>query len=291
MKIKLISFTLCVLFLSSCNSDEDITNSKPEQASQKHYSLGAKLVDEKTFNSYKKADINALTLKFKGKSYEASKNSLPSSYSIPSSRVGDQGKEGSCVAWATAYAAASSLELNFKGITQSRSPEYVYNQIKVGTCEQGAYVTAGLNLIKDQGVCSWDEMPYTDDECSTQPNNTQKSAASNHKFTSWATVDKTDIAGVKNLLSMNLPIIIAVNVDQSFYDMGSKGWVWKSHYGKSYGGHAICVIGYDDNKKAFKVQNSWGSSWGSNGFFWIDYNFFAKTFNGAIIESYVAYVQ
>ncbi|PQA95234.1 hypothetical protein B0A69_07275 [Chryseobacterium shigense] len=291
MKSRLIFLALSVLLLSSCNSNEDITTSHPESTPQNQYALGAKLVDEETFNSYQKADVEALTLKFKGKSLDAAKVALPSSYTIPSSAVGNQGSEGSCVAWATAYAAASSLERNFKGITQSRSPEYVYNQIKVGTCAQGAYVTAGLNLIKNQGVCSWNEMPYTDAGCSTQPNATQKAAASTHKFTSWGTVNKTDITGVKNLLSMNLPVIIAVSVDDSFYNMGSTGWIWKAHSGQNYGGHAICVVGYDDSKQAFKVQNSWGPSWGSSGHFWIDYSFFAKTSNGAINESYVAYVQ
>ncbi|WP_048507900.1 C1 family peptidase [Chryseobacterium angstadtii] len=291
MKSKLMIAALSVLFLSSCNSNEEITAETPQQDLQKQYALGARLVDEQTFNSYEKADVEALTLKFKGKSSSAAKNTLPSSYIIPSSAVGNQGSEGSCVAWATAYAAASSLELNFKGVTQSRSPEYVYNQIKVGTCAQGAYVTSGLNLIKNQGVCSWSEMPYTDAGCSTQPNTAQKNAASTHKFTNWGTVNKTDIAGVKNLLSMNLPIIIAVTVDDSFYNMGNTGWIWKAHSGTNYGGHAICVVGYDDSKQAFKVQNSWGPSWGSSGHFWIDYTFFAKTSGGAINESYVAYVQ
>jgi C1A family cysteine protease len=134
-------------------------------------------------------------------------------------------------------------------------------------------------------------MPYTDAECSTQPNITQKQAASTHTLTTWATINKSDLTNIKTLLSMKLPIIIGVTVDQSFYNMSSTGWIWKSHSGKTYGGHAICVIGYDDAKQAFKVQNSWGSSWGSNGYFWIDYSFFAKTTKGAINECYVAYVQ
>ncbi|RKT00829.1 C1 family peptidase [Chryseobacterium defluvii] len=291
MKTKLSVLSLGVLLLFSCSDENITTPENQEQEPQKHYSLGAKLVDENTYNSFQKVDIEALTLQLKGKSLSEAKTSLPGSYTITGSSVGDQGNEGSCVAWATAYAATSALELNYKGVTESRSPEYVYNQIKVGACSDGSYVKDALNLIKSQGVCSWNEMPYTDVECSTQPNTTQKSAASTHKFTNWATVNKSDITGVKTLLSMNLPVIIAVTVDTSFYNMASTGWIWKAHSGRTYGGHAICVIGYDDAKQAFKVQNSWGTSWGQNGYFWIDYSFFAKTQKGAINESYVAYVQ
>ena len=39
------------------------------------------------------------------------------------------------------------------------------------------------------------------------------------------------------------------------------------------GGHAMCVICYDDRKDggAFQIMNSWGSDWGQNGIAWIRY--------------------
>ena len=289
--LKLIIAAVGIFSISSCTNSSEQSNLADIPDSSKQYALGAKFVDSKTYESFQKVDVNALAMKYLGKSATSVQAALPSSFTIAGSAIGDQGNEGSCVAWATAYAAASALEYNFKGVTEPRSPEYVYNQIKIGDCAGGTYVSYGLDLIKNQGVCSWSEMPYTDVECSTQPNATQKQAASAHKFTTWATVNKTDLTNIKTLLSMKLPIIIGITVDQSFYNMSSTGWVWKSHSGKVYGGHAICVIGYDDAKQAFKVQNSWGSSWGSNGYFWIDYSFFAKTTKGAINESYIAYVQ
>ncbi|MDC8106005.1 MULTISPECIES: C1 family peptidase [Chryseobacterium] len=289
---KLVMIAIGMLSITACEKRDEDLNTQSSEKQQLH-SLGAKLIDQTTYNNFAKVNINELTLRLKGKTEKAAKNALASSYLIPGlPAIGDQGAEGSCVAWATAYTTASGLESNFKGVTAKRSPEYVYNQIKLGSCDAGAYVSDGLNLIKNQGVCSWAEMPYTDTGCSTQPNSSQKNAASTHKFTTWATVDKTDISNVKTLLSMNLPIVIAVTVDYSFDHLSSSnGWIWKSHSGSSRGGHAIAVIGYDDAKQAFKVQNQWGTNWGNNGYFWIDYSFFAKTTNGAINECYVAYVQ
>ncbi len=35
--------------------------------------------------------------------------------------------------------------------------------------------------------------------------------------------------------------------------------------------HAITIVGWDDNKKAYLVKNSWGTWWGEKGYFWIEY--------------------
>ena len=42
------------------------------------------------------------------------------------------------------------------------------------------------------------------------------------------------------------------------------------------GGHAMCVIGYDDRKfgGAFQIMNSWGPEWGKNGVAWVKYGDF-----------------
>ncbi len=62
--------------------------------------------------------------------------------------------------------------------------------------------------------------------------------------------------------------------DHSYYDDGT-------YY--SRGGHAICIVGWDDNYSAsnfnktapangaFLVRNSWGTSWGDSGYFYVSY--------------------
>jgi len=41
-----------------------------------------------------------------------------------------------------------------------------------------------------------------------------------------------------------------------------------------YGTHQATVVGYDDNLHAFKVVNSWGTVFGDNGYFYLDYKWF-----------------
>ena len=47
------------------------------------------------------------------------------------------------------------------------------------------------------------------------------------------------------------------------------------------GGHAVACVGYDDEKQAFLVRNSWGSDWGQGGYFWMPYAYFAPSYIGA----------
>lgn len=35
--------------------------------------------------------------------------------------------------------------------------------------------------------------------------------------------------------------------------------------------HTVLIIGWDDNKQAWLIKNSWGTGWGENGFMWIKY--------------------
>lgn len=48
--------------------------------------------------------------------------------------------------------------------------------------------------------------------------------------------------------------------------------------------HAVCIVGYNDNTQMFKVQNSWGTNGGDNGFFWVSYNLVQS---GVFLHAYV----
>ena len=46
------------------------------------------------------------------------------------------------------------------------------------------------------------------------------------------------------------------------------GTAWKTA-GKPLGGHAMVVVGYDDDQNAFRLMNSWGQEWCEGGFGWV----------------------
>ena len=38
----------------------------------------------------------------------------------------------------------------------------------------------------------------------------------------------------------------------------------------------MVVVGYDDAKQAFRIQNSWGRTWGDGGYGWFSYEFWKR---------------
>jgi hypothetical protein len=88
---------------------------------------------------------------------------------------------------------------------------------------------------------------------------------------------------VKKSISEGKPVIIAMNTPNSF---DSAKDVWRPYESPNiaHGGHAMCVVGYDDTRYggAFEIQNSWGTDWGNNGYIWITYNDFARW----VVEAY-----
>ncbi|TAE01553.1 MAG: hypothetical protein EAZ97_03235 [Bacteroidetes bacterium] len=216
---------------------------------------------------------------------------MPTNFLLQMPEVGNQGREGSCVAWAVAYATRSYHMPNKpynNGVI--RSPEYVYNQIKVAGCESGSYfVNSGaykgaLNLLKDEGVCSWEDMPYTDAGCSTQPNGTQKDRAKSGKIIDFERITNFTTNNLKTILLNKFPIIIGAKLDDGFMKANSS-FIWKNTIGGFVGNHAMAICGYDDSKNAFRVINSWSTTWGDAGYTWLDYNHFSNV----IFEAYIVY--
>ena len=43
------------------------------------------------------------------------------------------------------------------------------------------------------------------------------------------------------------------------------------------GGHAVCLVGYDDAHNWFIARNSWGPNWGDHGYFYMPYQVIRDT--------------
>jgi C1A family cysteine protease len=211
--------------------------------------------------------------------------SYPTSVNLSCPPILSQGGEGSCVSWGVGYAARSISWQTLYGNTYDYSvnifsPEYIYNQIKVTDCSSGAYITDGLDLVIDQGVCVWDDMPYTDTSCDEYPDDYQVLQAVNFKAASYNTVTKT-LDSFKDQLSAGNPIIVGGPVYREFYYLGYDEI--QTQTSRNYGGHCYCVVGYDDNQNAFLIMNSWGTDWGTDGFGWISYDIMTKVWTEAYV--------
>ena len=61
---------------------------------------------------------------------------------------------------------------------------------------------------------------------------------------------------------------------REFFYAGLNGVVpYPANPDEIYGGHALCVIGYDDSKQRVMFKNSWGEEWGNYGYGSVPYQY------------------
>jgi hypothetical protein len=208
--------------------------------------------------------------------------------------VGNQGKQGSCVAWSSAYAARSILEAARTGQKQTvYSPAFLYNQIGLQGC-QGSYIIRAMEYMTKQGSIPYQQFPYDERDCSRQPDRSLIQQASTNRMRGFTRLslgdrnDAVDIRAIKENLAQGAPVVIGMMVGQSFMQgmMGKDLWIPEANDRSmmGFGGHAMCLVGYDDKKYggAFLIMNSWGPEWGNNGFGWVRY----PEFNYYVREAY-----
>jgi hypothetical protein len=204
---------------------------------------------------------------------------LPGNFLLNMPPVQNQGGEGSCVPFATTYAARSVEQYYKTGASTYNyssnvfSPEFVYNQTKTSDCGSGTGVITVLDFLVSTGTCTWQSMPYSSSNgCSLMPTSTQSAEAANYKINSYSKIAVTDITAIKTMLVNHHAVIITVGTDNSF-SQATPGFIWKSYSGAMGISHCLVISGYDDAKHAYQVMSSWGTAWGDSGYSWIDYDF------------------
>jgi len=214
--------------------------------------------------------------------------------------VATQGCQGSCTAWSTTYAVKSyhekrkhgwefgpSVAYNNGAGTNVFSPAWTYNQINHGR-DKGSSITNALKLLKDKGAVPWKLMPYNQKDYRTQPDYSQRKKAVSYKIRDYKYLKAGNVNTIKYELSRGNPLIGSFKCTEklSKYKKG----VLDDHRGPVRGGHAMAIVGYDDNKAvsggrrgAFKIMNSWGLRWGQNGYMWMSYRCFAMLCRAAYV--------
>jgi len=214
----------------------------------------------------------------------------PSSFSIKQYAPvpGDQGSHGTCVAWSTAYAARTISYCITHHITDQDkinsstfSPAYLYYYVKSqgdNNCALGAKIEPALKILTDTGDVL---LSANTADCISTVNRTNFSGAKNYTIKAYSSltnvfgrITKNEVIAIKKSITDNNPIICSLNCLSSLFNVGKDG-IWKpSTSDTSAGAHAVCIVGYDDNKfgGAFEAMNSWGTDWGNNGFFWLSYD-------------------
>lgn len=244
------------------------------------FATGGKLDPEQ----FKKASV------YEALADDNTKNPLPEMVSLAKfapNRM-NQGHQGSCVAWSSAYAARTIIESASTAQDPNAvaySPAFLYNQIGLDGC-QGSYLIRAMEFMTNKGALPFSNFPYDENDCSRQPNTTLWNYASQHKMhgfnrlTEDEGVSNLNMRAIKEHLAKDAPVVIGMMVGGSFMQdmMGQKVWhpTDQDYSQMGFGGHAMCVVGYDDRLEggAFQIMNSWGPEWGQNGLAYVRYGDF-----------------
>lgn len=196
--------------------------------------------------------------------------------------VGNQSSLGSCTCWALGYYYKTFQEWKERGwdITDPShqfSPSFLYNQLN-GGANYGSFVDDVLLMIEQYGVCTMSDMPYTTNYTVYPDRNDYLNSMNYRSQTSHYTL-LGDLTQLKQHISNGEIAVFHIYVYDNFYSISSSQQFYavSLQSGTNRGGHVVTVVGYDDSivtpdgYGAFRCVNSWGTSWGDKGYWWITY--------------------
>ncbi len=225
--------------------------------------------------------------------------------------IRSQGSQGSCTAWASSYYYNTYTQAMDEGLDVSGgnndhicSPAFIYNLIN-GGADEGASSSYAVFRLTEVGASSWTLFPYNSGDWTTWPTEAAWGDALKRRGQAPFTIghwylgcSDAELEAIKQHLANGHVAATRTDVYENWYynypsdTTGINNGVLFANGGGRVGGHALTLVGYDDNKSyfdgavtrygAFLIANSWGSWWGvpntaggtSEGFMWVAYDFF-----------------
>lgn len=174
---------------------------------------------------------------------------------------------GSCWAFAAAGAVEAGIKIN-SGVELDISEQQAIDCNGVGSDCDGGQCTVGYSIYKDPGAVSEADYPYT----ATDDGNCRQGAYEKVGYVDGYTFVSNTVASIKYAVENYGPINSSMHAYEDF-DSYSGGCY--ENPGTEPTNHAVLILGWDDSMcggvGAWICKNSWGTSWGENGFFYIKY--------------------
>jgi cathepsin K len=182
---------------------------------------------------------------------------------------------GNC--WA--YSAVGAYEGSYKKVNGSfidASEQHAENCVD-GDCGGGfAYKVMEWMVDQNKFLTTEAAIPDagTNQACNAAP------PATNYYATDWGVVHPSgdiskiaSVADIKEAMCKYGPIAASVEVTGLFQNYANGVFFeFASNYNSPSSNHAVLLVGWDDDKGAWLMKNSWGTDWGEDGYMWIKYN-------------------
>ncbi len=181
----------------------------------------------------------------------------------------NQGRCGSC--WA--FSVVGALEYRHAHHNSLSTAENLSEQQLVDCdtsynngCNGGLMIPAFEYIKRKKGLCTTDRYPYTgrDESC--------KDVACTQPVGDFASIGVVR-GGEEDLVEelANGPVTVAVAASATCFQFYSSGVLSKCYDSRL--NHAVLAVGYGkaEGKDYIKIRNSWGSAWGEQGYFRVEY--------------------
>jgi len=181
--------------------------------------------------------------------------------------VKDQGQCGSCWSFSTTGAMEGAYQIKYGKLVSFSEQEFIDCDKTDSGCNGGLMNLAFAFAKRNGGICSEEDYPYVgkDETC-------VKTCKSVHNS---APVSFTDVDNNENALLLAVskqPVSIAIQADQLAFQFYKSG-VFTENCGTNID-HGVLIVGYGtlDGIDYYKVKNSWGTSWGVDGYILLQRN-------------------
>ena len=174
--------------------------------------------------------------------------------------IKNQGQCGSCWAFSAVMAVEGDYEIN-TGTLKSFSEQNLVDCDKTCNGCGGGLMDNAFEYIEKNGICAETAYPYTaaDGTC-------KKKCTPVATITGYTDVPANNEDALKAAVAKQ-PVSVAIEADKSVFQLYSGGVLTSKTCGTQLD-HGVGIVGYGtlSGTEYWKVKNSWGSSWGMNGY-------------------------
>ncbi len=203
-------------------------------------------------------------------------------------KVGNQGYQGSCAAWAATYYTYGYLEATDNDWTSAKSgnpsqlvsPAWTYNKVN-GGADRGSWMGDNMRIIQDWGVPTLATMPYKDNDPVSWGSQSAFREAPLHRGSEVRYISGTSMGllnAIKAVIVNGTPITFAIDAGQYNRGFSDGNYILTANEYISWNlNHANTIVGWNDSITddgevgAFRIVNSWGGGWADKGFYWLTF--------------------